>query len=81
MPPYFQNGSAATLNAVVQQYNDKQRLNLTALEMTDLAEYLKLLQAALQIRPMCPTDSECTGAVSESRARQISVTVFSHDTR
>ena len=41
--PYFHNGSAPTLAAVVQKYNDKQVLGLTASEMIDLTEYLKSL--------------------------------------
>ena len=41
--PYFHNGSAATLNDVVQTYNARQRLKLTDAQMSDLAEYLKSL--------------------------------------
>ena len=41
--PYFHNGSAATLNDVVQTYNARQNLKLTDAQMSDLAEYLKSL--------------------------------------
>ena len=41
--PYFHNGSAPTLEAVVQTYNTRQSLGLTASEMSDLAQYLKSL--------------------------------------
>ena len=41
--PYFHNGTAATLDAVVQTYNTKQSLGLTATQMSDLAQYLKSL--------------------------------------
>ncbi len=41
--PYFHNGTAATLDAVVQTYNTKQSLGLTAAQMSDLAQYLKSL--------------------------------------
>ena len=41
--PYFHNGSAPTLEAVVQKYNDRQNLTLTPNEMTDLTAYLKSL--------------------------------------
>jgi mono/diheme cytochrome c family protein len=41
--PYFHNGSAPTLEAVVQTYNTKQSLGLTAAEISDLAQYLKSL--------------------------------------
>lgn len=41
--PYFHNGAAATLGAVVQTYNTKQSLGLTAAQMSDLAQYLKSL--------------------------------------
>jgi mono/diheme cytochrome c family protein len=41
--PYFHNGSAATLNDVVQTYNARQDLKLTDAQMSDLAEYLKSL--------------------------------------
>ena len=41
--PYFHNGTAATLDAVVQTYNTKQSLGLTAAQMSDLTQYLKSL--------------------------------------
>ena len=41
--PCFHNGSAATLDAVVQTYNTKKSLGLTATEISDLTEYLKSL--------------------------------------
>ena len=41
--PYFHNGSASSLEAVVQKYNDRQKLTLTPSEMTDLSEYLSSL--------------------------------------
>jgi cytochrome c5 len=40
-PPYFHNGSAATLEAVVQTYNSKKSLGLTAAQSADLVQYLK----------------------------------------
>lgn len=42
-PPYFHNGSAATLVDVVMKYNAKQSLGLSSTEMADIAEYLKSL--------------------------------------
>ena len=42
-PPYFHNGSAATLDDVVQAYDDKLGLSLTAAQRSDLVEYLKSL--------------------------------------
>ncbi|MGE0581568.1 MAG: hypothetical protein AB7P31_05495 [Steroidobacteraceae bacterium] len=42
-PPYFHNGSAATLDDVVQAYNTKHALGLGAGEMADLAQYLRSL--------------------------------------
>ena len=42
-PPYFHNGTAPTLEAVVQTYNTKQSLGLTESEILDLAQYLKSL--------------------------------------
>jgi len=42
-PPYFHDGSAATLADVVRIYNTKRSLNLTAQQMGDLTEYLKSL--------------------------------------
>ena len=41
--PYFHDGSAATLEAVVQTYNTKQSLGLTGQQVTDIAQYLKSL--------------------------------------
>ncbi len=41
--PYFHNGTAATLDAVVQTYNTKQALGLSTGQMSDLAQYLKSL--------------------------------------
>jgi mono/diheme cytochrome c family protein len=42
-PPYFHNGSAPTLEAVVETYNTKKALGLTPGEVADLAQYLKSL--------------------------------------
>lgn len=42
-PPYFHNGSAATLVDVVNKYNAKQSLGLTNAEVADVAQYLKSL--------------------------------------
>ena len=42
-PPYFHNGSAATLQAVVDTYNARKSLGLSAAELADLVEYLKSL--------------------------------------
>jgi mono/diheme cytochrome c family protein len=42
-PPYFHNGTASTLQAVVETYNTKKSLGLTAAEMEDLVHYLKSL--------------------------------------
>jgi len=41
--PYFHNGSAATLDAVVQTYNTKKSLRLSTADMADLVQYLKSL--------------------------------------
>ena len=41
--PYFHNGSAPTLEAVVQTYNARKSLGLSAADMSDLVEYLKSL--------------------------------------
>ncbi|MEO6972689.1 MAG: hypothetical protein ABI135_04605 [Rhodoferax sp.] len=41
--PYFHNGSAPTLEAVVQTYNSRKALGLSAAEVSDLTEYLKSL--------------------------------------
>jgi cytochrome c5 len=42
-PPYFHDGSAATLPAVVAHYNRTRTLGLTAAQQRDLVEYLKSL--------------------------------------
>ncbi|HEY5940686.1 MAG TPA: hypothetical protein VIT87_07695, partial [Gemmatimonadales bacterium] len=42
-PPYFHNGTAATLDAVVELYNTKKGLSLSAEQKADLVEYLKTL--------------------------------------
>ena len=42
-PPYFHDGSAADLMAVVNHYDRLFRLNLTAAQKADLVEYLKSL--------------------------------------
>ena len=42
-PPYFHDGSAATLADVVERYDAAGGLGLTAAEKTDLVEYLKSL--------------------------------------
>lgn len=42
-PPYFHNGSAATLVDVVNKYNAKQSLGLSNTEVADVAEYVKSL--------------------------------------
>jgi mono/diheme cytochrome c family protein len=42
-PPYFHNGIAATLDAVVDLYDTKKGLTLTAEQKADLVEYLKSL--------------------------------------
>jgi hypothetical protein len=42
-PPYFHNGSAATLEIVVETYNTKKTLGLTADQQRDLVQYLKSL--------------------------------------
>ena len=41
--PYFHDGSAATLEAVVEHYDGHLGLNLTAAQKADLAEFLKSL--------------------------------------
>lgn len=41
--PYFHDGSAATLQDVVQTYNTRQSLGLSAPDMADLVQYLKSL--------------------------------------
>jgi mono/diheme cytochrome c family protein len=42
-PPYFHNGIAATLDAVVELYDGRKGLGLTAQQKADLVEYLKSL--------------------------------------
>jgi hypothetical protein len=42
-PPYFHNGSAPTLEAVVQTYNARKNLGLTDGQQADLVQYLKSL--------------------------------------
>jgi len=42
-PPYFHNGSAATLTDVVATYNERKSLGLSGAQTADLAEYLKSL--------------------------------------
>jgi mono/diheme cytochrome c family protein len=42
-PPYFHNGSAPTLEAVVQAYNTRKGLGLTDAQAADLVQYLKSL--------------------------------------
>lgn len=37
------NGSARTLKAIVQTYNTRKSLGLSGAQVSDLAEYLKLL--------------------------------------
>ncbi|HET7601803.1 MAG TPA: hypothetical protein VFK36_02215, partial [Gemmatimonadales bacterium] len=42
-PPYFHDGSAATLDDVVKHYDDHFGLDLTPEQQRDLVEYLKSL--------------------------------------
>lgn len=42
-PPYFHDGSAATLADVVARYDEERNLNLSSAEKDDLTEYLKSL--------------------------------------
>jgi mono/diheme cytochrome c family protein len=42
-PPYFHDGSAATLDAVVAHYNNIRRLGLSASQQGDLVQFLKSL--------------------------------------
>ena len=42
-PPYFHDGSAATLEDVVRTYNTKRSLGLTSQQVSDVAQYLKSL--------------------------------------
>ena len=44
--PYFHNGVAATLEAVVELYNVRKGLNLTARQKADLVQYLRSALAA-----------------------------------
>lgn len=41
--PYFHNGSAKTLEAVVTTYNERKSLGLSKAQVSDVAEYLKSL--------------------------------------
>jgi hypothetical protein len=41
--PYFHNGTAPTLDAVVEQYDRRKSLGLSATQKSDLVEYLKSL--------------------------------------
>jgi cytochrome c peroxidase len=41
--PYFHNGTAPTLDAVVQTYNARKSLGLNAEQAADLVQYLKSL--------------------------------------
>jgi cytochrome c peroxidase len=42
-PPYFHDGGAATLDAVVQHYDTHFALGLTGPQQADVVEYLKSL--------------------------------------
>jgi cytochrome c peroxidase len=42
-PPYFHNGSAATLEVVVDTYNARKSLGLDAAQRADLVQFLKSL--------------------------------------
>jgi cytochrome c peroxidase len=42
-PPYFHNGIAPTLDAVVELYDSRKALNLTPQQKADLVQYLKSL--------------------------------------
>lgn len=42
-PPYFHDGSAATVEAVVEHYDDVRNLGLSAQQKADLVQYLKSL--------------------------------------
>jgi cytochrome c peroxidase len=42
-PPYFHDGSARDLRAVVEHYNETLGLNLSSSQKADLVEYLKSL--------------------------------------
>ena len=41
--PYFHDGSAATLDAVVEHYDGVRKLGLTADQRSDLVQFLKTL--------------------------------------
>ena len=41
--PYFHNGTAPTVEAVIETYNTKQSLGLTLAQIADVAQYLKSL--------------------------------------
>ena len=41
--PYFHNGVTTTLDGVVELYNTRKALNLTAQQKADLVQYLKSL--------------------------------------
>ena len=42
-PPYFHDGSAATLDAVVDHYDRVRKLSLTTEQKKDLVQFLKSL--------------------------------------
>jgi len=42
-PPYFHNGSAATLDDVVEKYDSRKSLGLSTDQKADLVQYLKSL--------------------------------------
>ena len=42
-PPYFHNGTAATIEAVIETYDQRKALGLTSAQKNDLAQYLKSL--------------------------------------
>jgi cytochrome c peroxidase len=42
-PPYFHDGSAANLEAVVRTYDTRRGLGLDAQQQADLVQYLKSL--------------------------------------
>jgi cytochrome c peroxidase len=42
-PPYFHNGVAPTLEAVVELYDSRKALGLTPQQKADLVQYLKSL--------------------------------------
>jgi cytochrome c peroxidase len=41
--PYFHNGAAATLNEVMEFYNERFNLNLTVQQKSDLVAFLQRL--------------------------------------